>query len=192
MLPISYLQYYFHRRRRLAALQAKALTRGEEVLALEKEIFAAYTDPAQCAKPEPLTRRGGGGYARVALGVIDAIHNNNGRVFVVNTLNRGATPYLPADAALEMPCVISAAGVRPLVIPDLPRAVWGLVAAVKNYEQLTVDAAISGDETTARLAMLAHPLVGDWELANRLFDDLFEANRAYLPQFCGAQTPAAG
>lgn len=183
MLPISYMQYYFHRQRRLEQILSKERTRGEEVLALEKEIFAAYADPAQRSKPEALTRRGGGGYARVALGVIDAIYNNTGGVFVVNTLNRGATPYLPADASLEMPCAVSAAAVRPLSLPDLPRAVWGLVAAVKNYEQLTVDAAVSGDRDTARLAMMAHPLVGDWGLATRLFDDLLEANRAHLPQF---------
>ena len=183
MIPISYLGYFFHRRRKVEQFQAKAKTRGEEVLALEKEVFAAYADPQQYAKPDALTRRGGGGYAGVALGVIDAIYNNLGKVYVVNTLNNGATPYLPADASMEISASINAAGARPLAIPELPSTVWGLVAAVKNYEQLTVEAAVTGSRETALLALLAHPLVGDWDLAKCLWDEMFEANRNYLPQF---------
>lgn len=183
VFPISYLGYFFHRRRKVAQFQAKPKTRGEEVLALEKEIFAAYNDPLQVDKPQALARRGGGGYAQVALGVIEAIYNNTGQVYVVNTRSDGATPFLPANAAIETAATINAAGARPLAIPQLPRAVWGLVAAVKNYEQLTVEAAVTGSKETALLALLAHPLVGDWELAKCLWDEMYEANRAYLPNF---------
>lgn len=182
-IPISYLGYFFHRQHKVEQLQAKAQTRGEEVQALEGELFAAYADPQQYEKPAALARRGGGGYAGVALGVIDAIHNNTGDVYVVNTLNDGATPYLPANASMEIAAVVNAAGARPLAIPELPRAVWGLVAAVKNYEQLTVEAAVTGNKETALLALLAHPLVGDWDLAKRIWDAMYPANREFLPNF---------
>jgi 6-phospho-beta-glucosidase len=183
LIPSGYMQYYFHRDRMVKRYLERGKTRGEEVLEIEKEVFAAYADPNQVTKPEVLARRGGGGYAGIALGVIDAIHNDTGRVFVVNTLNRGASPYLPADASLEMPCVIGAAGAKPLSMPALPGPIWGLIAAVKNYEQLTVEAAVTGSHDTARLALLAHPLVGDWEKAKGLFVDLMEANREYLNNF---------
>jgi 6-phospho-beta-glucosidase len=58
-----------------------------------------------------------------------------------------------------------------------------LIAAVKNYEQLTVEAAVTGDHETAVLALLAHPLVGDYEKAKALFAEMLEANRVYLPVF---------
>jgi hypothetical protein len=48
---------------------------------------------------------------------------------------------------------------------------------------LTVEAAVTGDPGTAVLALLAHPLVGDYEKAKALFADLLEANRTYLPAF---------
>jgi 6-phospho-beta-glucosidase len=115
--------------------------------------------------------------------VIDAIYNNRGKRIIVNTANRGAVPFLPPDASLEMPCMVDAAGVHPLVIPDIPRSIWGLVAAVKNYEQLAVDAALTGDRGAALLALLAHPLVGDYETAVPLLAELLEANRTFLPQF---------
>jgi alpha-galactosidase/6-phospho-beta-glucosidase family protein len=35
----------------------------------------------------------------------------------------------------------------------------------------------------ALLALLAHPLVGEYETALPLLDEMLEANRLYLPQF---------
>lgn len=183
MIPSPYLQYYFHRRARVEEAGRKEHTRGEVVQALEGEIFAAYADPRQETKPEALAKRGGGGYSEIALEVIDAIYNNRGKRVIVNSANRGAVPFLPPDAVLEMPCLLDAAGVHPLVCPQIPETVWGLVAAVKNYEQMVVQAAVSGERETALLALLAHPLVGDHDVAVPLLEELLEANRAYLPQF---------
>jgi 6-phospho-beta-glucosidase len=61
----------------------------------------------------------------------------------------------------------------------------GLVQAVKAYEELAVRAALSGDRRVASRALLANPLVGDWEIAEPLLDALLEANRPYLPRFFG-------
>jgi 6-phospho-beta-glucosidase len=183
LLPSPYLQYFFHRRKRVEDAQRKEHTRGEIVQALEGEVFAAYADPLQVEKPAALARRGGGGYSEIAVGVIDAIHNNRGRSLIVNTANRGAVAFLPDDAVLELPALVSAAGIRPLAQPEIPRAVWGLIAAVKNYEQLVVEAAVTGSRERALEALLAHPLVGDWETAVGIFDEMLAANRSYLPQF---------
>jgi 6-phospho-beta-glucosidase len=35
------------------------------------------------------------------------------------------------------------------------------------------------------LALLSHPLVGEYELAVPLLDEMLHANQAYLPQFFG-------
>jgi 6-phospho-beta-glucosidase len=183
MIPSPYLQYYFHRRKCVAEASQKEHTRGEVVQALEGDIFAAYADPSQVTKPAALAKRGGGGYSEIALDVIDAIYNNRGKRIIVNCANRGATAALPPDAVLEMPCMIDAAGLHPLVLPEIPRTVWGLVAAVKNYEQLAVEAAVSGDRDVALQALLAHPLVGDYDTAATLLEEMLAANRAFLPQF---------
>jgi Family 4 glycosyl hydrolase C-terminal domain len=84
---------------------------------------------------------------------------------------------------VEIPCLVNAAGIHALQVPEVPRTVWGLIAAVKAYEQLTVEAAVRGSRHTALLALLAHPLVREYEVALPLLDELLEANRAYLPQF---------
>lgn len=183
MLPSPYLQYYFHRNKMVASAGQKALTRGEEVQRIEAEVFAAYADEAQDTKPEALARRGGGGYSEVALGLMDAITNDVERTMVINTPHNGALKGFSPEAVFELPCLVSGSGIQPLSVAELPRTVWGLVAAVKNYEQLAVDAAVSGSRETALLALLAHPLVGDYDLARVILDEMLDAHRAYLPQF---------
>ncbi len=183
LVPSPYLGYFFHREKCVREAQAKPLSRGEQVQLVEKEVFAVYADPKQVTKPEALQKRGGGGYSEIALDVMEAAYNNRDKVIVINTPNQGAVSCLPDDAVIEVPCLVNASGIFPLRQPEIPKAVWGLVAAVKNYEQLAVEAAATGNRDTALLALLAHPLVGDYEKAKALLAEMLQANRQYLPQF---------
>ncbi|MGQ9793785.1 MAG: 6-phospho-beta-glucosidase [Anaerolineae bacterium] len=183
MIPSPYLQYYYHTTRKVAQLKSRPHTRGEEVQALEREVFAAYADETCHIKPAALEKRGGGGYSEVAVRIMRALHTNQEQWVIVNIPNQGAVPGLPDEAVVEIPCLVNATGIYALHVPQLPRAVWGLIAAVKNYEQLVVEAAVNGSRQAALLAMLAHPLIREYELAVPLLDELLAANRQYLPQF---------
>lgn len=183
LIPSPYLQYFFHTSKKVKELKARGLTRGEEVQRLEKEVFAAYADESCYTKPEALARRGGGGYSEVALNVARAIYTNQEKLIIVNVPNKGAIWGLPDSAVVEIPCLVNAAGIHPLHVPEIPQTVWGIIAAVKNYEQLAVEAALSGSKELALLALMAHPLVHDYEIAVPLLDELLAANQAYLPQF---------
>lgn len=185
LIPSPYLQYYFHTSRKAKDLREEEHTRGEVVQMLEKEAFAAYADLSCHTKPEALARRGGGGYSEIAVSVMKAIHNNQEKIIIVNVPNRGAIRDLPDDAVVEIPCVVNAAGIFGLHVPEVPKTVWGLIAAVKNYEQLAVEAAVTGSRDMALMALMAHPIVQDYEIANPLLGELLEANRDYLPQFFG-------
>ena len=59
----------------------------------------------------------------------------------------------------------------------------GLVQAVTAYEVLTIQAARTGSRDLALRALLANPLVGQWDLAVEVLDALLAANAAHLPQF---------
>jgi 6-phospho-beta-glucosidase len=59
----------------------------------------------------------------------------------------------------------------------------GLMRAVKAYEKLTVKAALNGSRGDALAALLAHPLVGDYEKAKGALDEMLEANKEFLPRF---------
>ncbi len=116
---------------------------------------------------------------------MDALYNNRDTWMVANIRNNGALPFLPEDAVIETACMANASGFRPVLGQQPPRAICGLIAAVKSYEQLAVEAAVTGDRDTALLALVSHPLVREYDVAVPLLEELLEANREYLPQFFG-------
>jgi 6-phospho-beta-glucosidase len=59
----------------------------------------------------------------------------------------------------------------------------GLMQAVKSFEKLTVEAAITGSFQKAIEALLVHPLVGDYHRARAALEEMLMANRDFLPQF---------
>jgi 6-phospho-beta-glucosidase len=63
----------------------------------------------------------------------------------------------------------------PLEQPPLAPELLGLVQHVAAYERLAVQAALGGDPVVARKALLAHPLIGQHELAVELLERLLAA-----------------
>ncbi|MNP52740.1 putative 6-phospho-beta-glucosidase [compost metagenome] len=59
----------------------------------------------------------------------------------------------------------------------------GLIHAVKTYEQLAIDAAVTGDRALALQALAHHPLVPSVDVAIRMLDEMLEANKEFLPNF---------
>ncbi|MDR1530899.1 MAG: 6-phospho-beta-glucosidase [Clostridiales bacterium] len=182
-IPSLYVPYFYNKNERFRHAAESEKTRGEVVQGLERELYELYADPDLRTKPELLSKRGGGDYAEMALGVISAIANNRDTFAVCNVSNNGAIPFLPTDAVVETACMVNASGARPLTFKSLPGHVWGMVCAVKNYESLTVEAAMGGSRVKALQALLAHPLVMDYDLAAPLLEELLNANQQYLPRF---------
>lgn len=182
-IPSGYLQYYYHRSKKLDALLSAPKTRGEQVLELEKEIFKDFRDASFDEKPLSLQKRGGGGYSSIAIRVMNALWNNEDTWCVTNVPNKGTFKCLPDNAVIETAVMVNASGITPLAAETPPKAAWGLVAAVKNYEMLTADAAAEGDRDAAVLALASHPLVCDYDKACILLDEMLQANREYLPLF---------
>jgi len=183
MVPSYYLTYYYNTDQVVAEMQAAGKTRGELVLEVEGNLLEMYKDPALVTKPKLLEQRGGAYYSKVAVALIHALSADTGEVQIVNTLNRGALPDLPAHVVVEVPCVIDGRGAHPLATDPLPDCIRGLVQAVKAYEELTVKAGAEGDERAALQALNAHPLVPSFAIAQRLWADIKEANARELPQF---------
>jgi 6-phospho-beta-glucosidase len=128
---------------------------------------------------------GEGSYQRLAIATLAALRLPPDRParLILDVPAGGALPgYDPADV-VEIACAVSSAGVAPIRRGPVPPATAGLMAAVAAYERLTVAAAVRGDRDLAVLALMAHPLVRSYALAERLVDAYLDAHRAYLPQF---------
>ncbi len=183
MIPNDYLQYYYYTPRKLAGQERWPPSRAEEVMVIEERLLRQYADPERSELPDDLLKRGGAYYSTVATQLLNAHYNDLGERHVLNVPHGGAVAGWPEDWVLEMPCLVGRAGIRPLPAEPLPPACSGLLAHVKAFEILTVEAAVTGDRDAAYRALLAHPLGPPADQVQAVLDDLLETNRAHLPQF---------
>ncbi|MBZ0284844.1 MAG: 6-phospho-beta-glucosidase [Anaerolineae bacterium] len=183
MIPNYYLQYFYYTDDKLAEQSHWPPSRAEQVMAIEDELLKQYAEPDRTVPPEGLMKRGGAYYSTLATQLLNAHYNDMGEVHEVNVPHRGAVPGWPADWVLEMPCRIDRKGIHPLPTDPLPLAAFGLLAQVKAYELLTVEAAVHGDRNAAYQALLTHPLGPSADKVQAVLTDLLETNKAYLPQF---------
>lgn len=187
LLPCSYLSYYYLRdsivKDQIASLKKEG-TRAEIVKKTEAELFKLYQNKELDKKPAQLEERGGAFYSDAAINLMRAIYNNTKELLIVNVKNNGVIPELADDAAIEIKCVISADGAHPVQLIDkVPLEILGLIQVVKNYETLTVKAAVSGDYQAGLHALSIHPLVGSVTLARKILNEILDENQAYLPNF---------
>jgi 6-phospho-beta-glucosidase len=118
-----------------------------------------------------------------AIGALNAMANNTGMQETVNVVNNGAVPNLPDDAVVEVGAMLYSAGPLPVAAGALPFSVEGMVRDAYAFGKLTVDAAISGDRRLVLQAAMAHPAHRDLDVIEKVIEELFEAHRAFLPQF---------
>lgn len=183
MLPNYYLQYFYHTGRKLKSQDKWPPSRAEEVMEVEKELLRQYANPDLKEPPADLMKRGGAYYSTVATQLLNAHYNDLGETHIVNTRHNGAVAGWPADWVLEMSCRVDRQGVHPLPADPLPAACFGLLAAVKSYELLTVEAAVHGDREAAYQALLVNPIGPSADKIDSVLDDLLETHRQHLPQF---------
>ncbi|AWI38625.1 diacetylchitobiose-6-phosphate hydrolase [Bacillus safensis FO-36b] len=186
VIPCPYHRYYYKTKDMLEEEQKAAQekgTRAEVVQQVEQELFELYKDPDLSIKPPQLEKRGGAYYSDAACNLISSIYNDKHDIQPVNTVNRGAIASIPAESAVEVNCIITKDGPKPIAIGDLPVAVRGLVQQIKSFERVAAEAAVTGDYETALVAMTINPLVPSDGIAKQILDEMLEAHREHLPQF---------
>lgn len=180
MLPNPYLQYFYATRDKLDAMNAKPKTRGEEVVEIETSLLKKYQDESLEEKPPELSQRGGAHYSTAAFHLIDAIENDRQNKQIVCCRNGGAVPTFDDDASVEVTASIGKDGARALPQRPPEPSIRGLMQAIKSFESLTVQAAVTGDRDAAFQAMLEHPLMPGASANQGLLDELLEINRPYV------------
>jgi 6-phospho-beta-glucosidase len=180
-IPSYYIRYYYLTRTVLGE-QMDGHTRARDVMDIEARLLEMYRDPSLAEKPELLDHRGGAFYSEAAAQLIASLYDGRGDVQVVDVRNDGALPDLPDTAVVEIPAVIDRDGAHPLPLSPLVPEQRALVQAVKAYEELTIEAARTGDRDVALRALAANPLVGA-EVASPLLDAILEADAAHLERF---------
>ena len=176
----SYYLRYFYEHDQVVEQQREKPSRAEEVAAIERQLLEIYADPAVDEKPDLLQQRGGAYYSEAAVDLMASLITDRGDVQVVNLRNEGALPFLADHAVVEVPAQIGKQGPMPQAAAPVDPLLAGLIAHVSAYEELALAAAIHGGRERVFRALLAHPLIGQHDLADELTDLLIAANRDHL------------
>lgn len=103
-----------------------------------------------------------------------------------NVLNTGLITNLPTDACVEVPCLVNKQGIAPTVIGRLPTQLAAMNMTNINPQLLTIEAAVTRKkETVYQAAMLDPHTSAELSIDDivALCDDLFEAHKAWLPEY---------
>jgi 6-phospho-beta-glucosidase len=190
-LPNEYLHYYYDTAEVVRAELAAPETRGEFLLRQQSQCYAALAAAADAPSAfaawqaalrqrdatylaiEGLGERAdaeGGGYEAIALALMRAIATDTPAELILNVRNRGLLPQLDAEAVVEVPCRVDAAGVHPHPGAALPPHGVALVQRIKATDRAVLAAATEGSRELAVRAFAAHPLIDSTALARRLLD----------------------
>jgi len=179
VVPSYYLRYYYAHDEVLHE-QVHEPPRADAVQAVERELLALYADPSVDTKPAALEQRGGAFYSEAAIELLSGLVGDSGQTRVVNVRNDGALRFLPDDHVIEVPARVGASGLDVLPIEPIDDDIRGLISAVAGYERLALDAAVHGSRDAVLRAMQAHPLVLQFDRAEKLTELLISHNRDHL------------
>lgn len=186
MIPCAYLRYYYMSEDIMSQELNEAKgegTRAEIVKALEERLFELYSDPELNYKPKELEKRGGQYYSDAACELMSAIYNDKRTLMHINTRNDGAIQGLPDDCVVEVTSLITKSGPLPLNVPPFPMDTLRLLQLMKEFEILTVEAAVTGDINLATRALILNPLVKTGTLLDEALKETVQMNLDFMPQF---------
>ncbi|MCC7203580.1 MAG: alpha-glucosidase/alpha-galactosidase, partial [Phycisphaeraceae bacterium] len=103
-----------------------------------------------------------------------------------NVRNQGAITNLPDDCVVEVPGYVDRNGMSIPRVGDLPLACAATCLASINVQRMAKQAALTGDVTLLKQAMLHDPLVGavcNPEEVWQMVDEMLVAQAQWLPQY---------
>lgn len=167
-LPFTYLRYYAHPDRILAA-QVGHQTRASQLKQRERELLSSF---GEGHRPDLASRAFW--YGGIVVPFIDAWANGSEVPIVVGVQNGGLVRGLPDDAVIEIAHMLRRPGeLVPLDPPTLPAYPQALLAAHAAYEGLATTAALAdgtGDESIR--AILSNPMVRTFDQAQVIAREL--------------------
>lgn len=137
------------------------------------------------AKETPISLERGHEYAAY---IINAVKGGETFQFNGNVPNTKLITNLPDDVCVEVPVFVDKAGLHALHVGALPPQLVALNHLSVMIEEMTVEAALSGDPTLVYHACCYDPLAAAvLSLAEirSMVNEMLEQNRPYLPQFKG-------
>ena len=118
--------------------------------------------------------------------IMEAITTGNPYQIGGNVLNNGLIDNLPADACVEVPCLVNGYGIHPCHVGTLPVQCAAMNMTNINVQLLTIEAARTLKKDHIYQAAMLDPHTGselDIDTIKKMVDELIEAHGDYLPKY---------
>ncbi len=118
--------------------------------------------------------------------IMEAIVTNNTFTIGGNVINNGLIDNLPAEACVEVPCLVNAQGIQPCHVGKLPTQLAAMNMSNINAQLLTIEAAVTRSKAKIYQAAMMEPhTAAELSLDDicALCDDLIEAHGDWLPEY---------
>jgi alpha-galactosidase len=118
--------------------------------------------------------------------IIEAMVANKMARINGNLPNEGLIDNLPRGCCVEVPCLVDGNGVQPIKVGEIPPQLAALNRNMINVQELTVHAALTGDEEAVYHAVMLDPLtaaVCTLDQIREMVDDMLDSQAQWLPQF---------
>ena len=117
--------------------------------------------------------------------IIHSIETNTSSVINGNVENKGLITNLPEGCCVEVPCLVDRNGIQPTFVGNLPPQLAALNRTNINVQELAVIGALTVDREAVYHAVMMDPLTSavlDLDEIRQMVDEMFEAEREYLPE----------
>ncbi len=118
--------------------------------------------------------------------IMEAMVTNNPYKIGGNVLNTGLIDNLPAEACVEVPCLVDASGVKPCHMGKLPVQLAAMNMTNINPQLLTIEAAVTKKKEHIYQAAMLDPHTGS-ELSIddivKMVDELIEVHGDWMPKY---------
>ena len=119
-----------------------------------------------------------------AIPIIEAIiSDGNSYESAVNIPNEGIVDNLPQDLIIECPVTVNKAGIRGVKWGNLPKNIAALLRIEASIQDLCVEAILHKSKDLAITALAVDPNVGSFEMAERIFNEIKETQKDFIPNF---------
>jgi alpha-galactosidase len=119
-----------------------------------------------------------------AIPIIEAVINDtNSYETAVNIPNNKIVDNLPQDLILECSAMVNRNGISGIRVGTLPKNIAALLRIEASVQDLCVEAVLKESKEIAIASLAIDPNVGNFEMAEKIFNEMIELQKGFLPNF---------
>ncbi|KAL1110030.1 hypothetical protein AAG570_014170 [Ranatra chinensis] len=181
-IPSTYFQYYLYPDM-MVKLSDPEYTRANEVMDHREKIEFGHAKKIIEQNSAEGVNVVADLHGRYIINVVNSLANNLGKIYIVIVPNNGTISCLPDDAMVEVDCYVDKRGPRPFNVKQASLFQKALLQNQYAMEMLVVDAWYEGSRQKLAEALTLNRTVVNLPVAQKIADEIIEANMKWLPQF---------